>query len=80
VVITPESIEFPWISIWPLVKPHADYCVVSQTQSTLAATCVCWILPQIRRNAFGCLCFKVHLISDATDGGDTGMRNASLAS
>jgi len=28
VVITPESSnKFPWISIWRLVKPHADYCV-----------------------------------------------------
>jgi len=28
VVITPESSnEFPWISIWRLAKPHADYCV-----------------------------------------------------
>jgi len=28
VVITPESPnEFPWISIWRLVKPHANYCV-----------------------------------------------------
>ena len=26
--ITPESSnEFPWISIWRLVKPHAKYCV-----------------------------------------------------
>jgi len=28
VVITPESSnEFPWISVWPLVKPHAIYCI-----------------------------------------------------
>ena len=28
VLITPgSSNEFPWISIWPLVKPHADCCV-----------------------------------------------------
>ena len=28
VVTTPESSnEFPWISIWRLVKPHASYCV-----------------------------------------------------
>jgi len=28
VVITPESSnEFPWTSIWRLVKPHANYCV-----------------------------------------------------
>jgi len=27
-VITPgSSNEFPWISIWRLVKPHANYCV-----------------------------------------------------
>ena len=27
-VITPESSnEFPWISIWQLVKPHVNYCV-----------------------------------------------------
>ena len=27
-MITPESSnEFPWISTWRLVKPHADYCV-----------------------------------------------------
>jgi len=28
VVITPESSnKFPWISIWRVVKPHANYCV-----------------------------------------------------
>ena len=28
VVITPESSnEFPWISIWRLVKSHSNYCV-----------------------------------------------------
>jgi len=27
-VITPEPTnEFPWISIWRLAKPHANYCV-----------------------------------------------------
>ena len=27
-LITPgSSNEFPWISVWSLVKPHADYCV-----------------------------------------------------
>jgi len=28
VLITPgSSIAFPWISTWPLGKPHVDYCV-----------------------------------------------------
>jgi len=39
-----SSNEFPWISIWRLVKPHASYCV-DIPQSTLAASCVCRIVP-----------------------------------
>jgi len=55
------SNEFPWISIWLLVKPHADCCVVN-TQSTLAASCVCWIVPIVtcesRERTCGCSCLK----------------------
>jgi len=32
------SNEFPWISIWPLAKPYADYCVVIPK----ARGCVRW--------------------------------------
>jgi len=62
VLITPgSSNEFPWISIWRLVKPHADYCVDIQNAR--------WLRPvftesyRLLRVASGertcdCLCLK----------------------
>jgi len=59
VVITPgSSNEFPWISVWPLVKPHARYCV----DILMAASCVCWIVPIVTcdsiKRTCGCSCLK----------------------
>ena len=55
------SNEFPWTSIWPLVKPHAD-CCVDNAQRTLAASCVCWIVPIVAlesgERTCGCSCLK----------------------
>ena len=59
VMITPEfSNEFPWISIWRLVKPHGIYCV-----DILKHTgCVCWIVPTVTFDSIKrtcvCSCLK----------------------
>jgi len=65
-----SSNEFPWISVWRLVKPHANYCVdiLKHTGCVLRllnrTDCYVWLY---QKN----LCmfmFEMHLISGITDG------------
>ena len=67
-LITPKSSnEFPWISIWRLVKPHANYCV-----DIVKAL---WLRPAfaesyrlLRVTLLWLFMFDMHLISGITDG------------
>ena len=70
-LITPESSnQFPWISIWRLVKPHASYlsiysqhagCVLRLLNRT---DCDVWLY---QKNLW-LFMFEMHLISGITDG------------
>jgi len=70
-VIRPEaSNEFPWISIWRLVKPHANYCVDILKARWLRpallnrADCYVWLY---LKNLWQFV-FKMYLIIGITDG------------
>jgi len=69
VLLTPESSsEFPWISIWRLVKPHTNYyadILKARLLRLLNHTdCYVWLY---QKNLW-LLIFEMHLISGMTDG------------
>ena len=70
-MVTPESSnEFPWISIWQLVKPHANYCVdiLKHADCVLRllnrTDCYVWLY----QKNFWLFMFEMHLINGITDG------------
>ena len=68
-MITPESSnELPWMSIWRLVKPHANYCVHILKARWLRCLnrtdCYVWLY---QKNLW-LFVFEMHLISGITDG------------
>ena len=67
-MITPGSFnEFPWISVWWLVKPHANYCVNIFTARWLRpAFAESYRLRLYQKNLW-LFIFEMHLISGITD-------------
>ena len=69
-MITPESSnEFPWISIWRLVKPYANYCVdILKARWLRPAFAESYrLLRVLYQNNLWVFMFEMHLISGITD-------------